>query len=69
MANQINNPEYTVNDFIRDLQSLNSTYRSKPIVIRTPNGELHSPVVKQLLDEPHDVLKGWEHVEAAIVTY
>lgn len=62
------NENYTVNDFIKDLQSLNETFRSKPIVIRTPNGELHKPEIKQLLDDPMNLMKGWEHIIAAIIT-
>jgi hypothetical protein len=48
---------------------LNETYRNKPIVIQTPNGEFHKPIIKQLLDEPHNIMKGWEHIEAGIITY
>lgn len=65
----INNTEYTVNDFIKELQSLNETYRNKPIVIQTPNGEFHKPVIRQLLDDPMNMMGGWEHVVAAIITY
>lgn len=69
MKNQINNTTYTVNDFIKELQSLNETYRNKPIVIKTPNGEYHKPEIKQLLDSPENFLGGWEHIEAALITY
>ena len=69
MKNIIVNTEYTINDFIKDLQSLNETYRNKPIVIQTPNGEFHKPIIKKLLDEPHNIMKGWEHIEAGIITY
>lgn len=62
-------PDYTINDFIKDLQSLNETYRSKPIVVRTPNGELHKPVIKMLLDDPKNFMEGWEHIIAGIIQY
>lgn len=65
----INNKNYTVNHLIKDLQALNETYRSKPCVIRTENGELHKPVIKQVLDDPMNIMQGWEHVIAAIITY
>jgi len=63
------NSDYTINDFIKYLQSLNETYRSKPIVIRAKNGILFQPVVKQLLDDDKNFMQGWEHIQAAIITY
>jgi hypothetical protein len=69
MENYINNPEYTINHLIKDLQALNETYRAKPVVIRTPNGGLHKPIIKQLLDNPMNLMKGWDHVIAGIIEY
>lgn len=69
MSNYIINPEYTIDKFIKDLQQLNEVYRSKPIVIRAPNGEVFKPQVKQLLKDEFNVFGGWENMEAAIITY
>jgi hypothetical protein len=69
MSNQILHKEYTINHFIKDLQKLNKTYRNKPIVVRTENGLLAKPQIKQLLDDPMNFMQGWEHIEAAIITY
>ena len=63
------NSTITVDDFIKELQSLNATYRSKPLVIRTPNGEFHEPKIKQLLDDDMNVFGGWENMVAAIIQY
>ncbi len=69
MKNPINSPNYTVNDFIKELQSLNEAFRNKPIVIYTPNGVFAKPVIKQLLDDPMNLMQGWEHCKAALIQY
>lgn len=68
MEIEIVDTEYTIDKFIKDLQSLSPTLRSKPIVVRAENGMLFRPEVKQLLKDDKNIFGGWENVAAAIIT-
>jgi len=42
----------TINDFIKELQSISETNRNLPLVIYCPNGLEVSPVIKRGYDNP-----------------
>lgn len=58
----------TVNDFIRDLQSINESKRNLPIQIVCPNGIHVSPNIKMRIKDGTFMTKEME-VEAIIVTW
>jgi hypothetical protein len=42
----------TIDDFIKELQRISEEKRKLPLVIQCPNGELTSPSIKMMWDEP-----------------
>ena len=42
----------TIDDFIKELQRISENKRKLPLVIQCPNGELTSPSIKMMWDEP-----------------
>jgi hypothetical protein len=42
----------TIDDFIIELQRISEEKRKLPLVIQCPNGELTSPSIKMMWDEP-----------------
>jgi hypothetical protein len=47
----------TIDDFIKELQRISEDKRKLPLVIQCPNGELTSPSIKMMWDDP---LMMWE---------
>ena len=42
----------TIDDFIKELQRISEDKRKLPLVVQCPNGELISPSIKMMWDEP-----------------
>ena len=42
----------TIDDFIKELQRISEEKRKLPLAIQCPNGELTSPSIKMMWDEP-----------------
>jgi hypothetical protein len=42
----------TIDDFIKELQRISEEKRKLPLVVQCPNGELTSPSIKMMWDEP-----------------
>jgi hypothetical protein len=42
----------TINDFIKELQMISEEKRKLPLVVQCPNGEITSPTIKMMWDEP-----------------
>lgn len=42
----------TIDDFIKELQRISEDKRKLPLVIQCPNGELTSPSIKMMWNEP-----------------
>jgi hypothetical protein len=47
----------TINDFIKELQRISEEKRELPLVIQCPNGELTSPSVKMMWNEPIEMFE------------
>jgi hypothetical protein len=47
----------TIDDFIKELQRISEEKRKLPLMIQCPNGELTSPSVKMMWDNPAEVLE------------
>jgi hypothetical protein len=47
----------TIDDFIKDLQRISENKRKLPLVIQCPNGELTSPSIKMMWDEPIEMFE------------
>lgn len=47
----------TINDFIKELQRISEEKRELPLVIQCPNGELTSPSVKMMWNEPMEMFE------------
>jgi hypothetical protein len=47
----------TIDDFIKELQRISEDKRKLPLVIQCPNGELTSPSIKMMCDEPLEMLE------------
>jgi hypothetical protein len=47
----------TIDDFIKELQRISEDKRKLPLVVQCPNGELTSPSIKMMWDEPLEMLK------------
>lgn len=41
----------TIDDFIKELQSISEDKRKLPLVVQCPNGELTSPSIKMVWDD------------------
>lgn len=59
----------TVDDFIKELQSLKADLRDKDIVITAPNGLQFEPKVKQQLIDQYNVFGGVDNVKNMVITY
>jgi hypothetical protein len=46
----------TIDDFIKELQRISEDKRKLPLVIQCPNGELTSPSIKMMWDNPFETL-------------
>ena len=46
----------TIDDFIKELQRISEDKRKLPLVIQCPNGELTSPSIKMVWDNPFETL-------------
>lgn len=42
----------TIDDFIKELQRISEDKRKLPLVVQCPNGELTSPSIKMMWEEP-----------------
>ena len=42
----------TIDDFIKELQRISEDKRKLPLVVQCPNGELTSPSIKMMWDDP-----------------
>jgi len=42
----------TIDDFIKELQSISEDKRKLPLVVQCPNGNITSPSIKMMWDEP-----------------
>ena len=42
----------TIDDFIKELQSISEDKRKLPLVVQCPNGELTYPTIKMVWDNP-----------------
>ena len=47
----------TIDDFIKELQRISENKRKLPLVIQCPNGELTSPSIKMMWDEPLEMFE------------
>jgi hypothetical protein len=47
----------TIDDFIKELQRISENKRKLPLVIQCPNGELTSPSIKMMWDEPIEMFE------------
>jgi hypothetical protein len=47
----------TIDDFIKELQRISEEKRKLPLVIQCPNGELTSPSIKMMWDEPLEMFE------------
>ena len=45
----------TIDDFIKELQRISEDKRKLPLVIQCPNGELTSPTIKMVWDDPMEI--------------
>jgi len=47
----------TIDDFMKELQRISENKRKLPLVIQCPNGELTSPSIKMMWDEPIEMFE------------
>ena len=47
----------TIDDFIKELQRISEDKRKLPLVVQCPNGELTSPSIKMMWDDPLEWLE------------
>lgn len=47
----------TVNQFIEELQRISEDKRKLPLVVQCPNGELTSPSIKMVWDDPLEMME------------
>jgi len=47
----------TIDDFIKELQRISENKRKLPLVIQCPNGELTSPSIKMVWDNPMEMME------------
>jgi hypothetical protein len=45
----------TIDDFIVELQRISEDKRKLPLVVQCPNGELTSPTIKMVWDDPMEI--------------
>ena len=57
----------TINDFIKELKMISSEKRELPLVIQCPNGELSSPDIKMMWNNPFDMME--TKPDKMIITY
>ena len=58
----------TVNDFIKELQSISADKRQLPLIIQSPNGLEVYPSIKMKFENYGSPLLG-DKIEAMIITY
>lgn len=46
----------TIDDFIKELQRISEDKRKLPLVVACPNGEVTSPSIKMMWDNPIEML-------------
>ena len=46
----------TIDDFIKELQMISEDKRKLPLVIQCPNGELTTPSIKMMWDDPFNMM-------------
>ena len=47
----------TIDDFIKELQRISEDKRKLPLVVLCPNGELTSPSIKMIWDNPMEMME------------
>ncbi len=47
----------TIDDFIKELQMISEDKRKLPLVVLCPNGELTSPSIKMVQDNPMEMME------------
>jgi hypothetical protein len=47
----------TIDDFIKELQQISEERRKLPLVVQCPNGDLTTPSIKMMWDDPLMMLK------------
>jgi hypothetical protein len=47
----------TIDDFIKELQRISKNKRKLPLVVQCPNGELTSPKIKMMWDNPMEMIE------------
>ena len=47
----------TIDDFIKELQRISEDKRKLPLVVQCPNGELTSPSIKMIWNEPLEMFE------------
>ena len=47
----------TIDDFIKELQSISEDKRKLPLVVQCPNGELTYPTIKMVWDNPMEMME------------
>jgi len=47
----------TIDDFIKELQRISENKRKLPLVIQCPNGELTSPSIKMVWNNPMEMME------------
>jgi hypothetical protein len=47
----------TIDDFIKELQRISEDKRKLPLVVLCPNGELTSPSIKMIWDDPKEMME------------
>ena len=52
----------TIDDFIKELQSISEDKRKLPLVVQCPNGELTYPKIKMLWDNPMEMMEKKDHI-------
>lgn len=48
--------EKSIDDFIKELQLISEDKRKLPLVIKCPNGEVTSPSIKMMWDNPLEIM-------------
>ena len=46
----------TIDDFIKELQRISEEKRKLPLVVQCPNGEVTTPSIKMMWDDPMEMM-------------
>ena len=46
----------TIDDFIKELQRISEEKRNLPLVVQCPNGEVTTPSIKMMWDDPMEIM-------------